>query len=71
MLKAAMFVAISFGGTSESTYTIQGYESLDACKKSQASVSYQLMTEPFIGSKGEPYPEKSLPRRVKTKCVEV
>lgn len=71
MLKAAMFVAISFSGASESTYTIPGYESLEACKQSQASVSQQLMTEPFVSSTGRTYPQKSQPGRVKTKCVEL
>ncbi len=71
MMKAVMFVAISFSGASESTYTIPGYESLEACKQSQATVSRQIMTEPFLGSTGEPYPKKSLPGRVKTKCVEL
>lgn len=69
MMKAVMFVAISFSGVSESTYTIPGFESLEACMQSQATVTQQIMTEPFIGSTGEPYPKKSLPNRVKTKCV--
>lgn len=71
MMKAVMFVAISFSGVSESTYTIPGYDSLEACKQSQPTVSRQLMTEPFVSSTGEPYPKKSLPDRIKTKCVEL
>lgn len=73
MIKAVMFVAISFSGVSESTYTIPGYESLEACKQSQPIVSQQIMTEPFVGSTGEPYSKKSLPLpgRVRTKCVEL
>lgn len=42
MMKAVMFVAISFSGVSESTYTIPGYESLDACKQSQPTVTKQI-----------------------------
>ncbi|AGZ38111.1 MAG: hypothetical protein ACOKSU_21895 [Pseudomonas sp.] len=71
MMKAVMFVAISFSGVSESTYTIPGYESLDECKQSQPTVTKQIMTEPFMGSTGKLYPKNSLPERVKTKCVEL
>lgn len=34
MMKAVMFVAISFSGVSESTYTIPGYESLGKLRTS-------------------------------------
>lgn len=69
MMKAVMFVAISFSGVSESTYTVPGFESLEACKQSQATLTQQIMTEPFIDSTGEPLPKKFLPDRVRTKCV--
>lgn len=68
MFKAVMFVAISYGGAYPSTYTIPGYESLEACKQSQTNVTQQILTEPFVDSTGEPYPK---PRRVKTKCVQL
>lgn len=70
MFKAAMLVAVSFSGTSQSTYTIPGYESLDSCIRSQKSVMQQIMTEPFTRDTGKLKHRATLPRYVETKCIE-
>ncbi|HCF3018579.1 TPA: hypothetical protein NIB55_005849 [Pseudomonas aeruginosa] len=70
MLKAAvMFVAVMYGGGGEKTYTIPGYASLEECKASQASVTRQLLAEPFVSEAGVEASKRSLPDRVRTKCI--
>lgn len=71
MIKAVMFVAISFSGVSESNYTIPGYESMEACKQSQQSVARQILTESFDDSTGKPLPQDPRRREVTTKCIEL
>ena len=71
MIKVAMLVAISFSGVSQSTYTIPGYDSLDDCTSSQPLIVQQLMDEPFVEADGKAAPQRSLPTRVRTKCIVV
>lgn len=72
MLKTAvMFVAVMYGGGGDKTYTIPGYPSLEACKASQATVTRQLMAEPFVSEDGVEASKRSLPDRVRTKCIEL
>lgn len=71
MIKTAvMLISVFHGGVSISSFSIPGYSSLNECKASQERVSQQLMKEPFI-QEGVEADKRSLPERVRTKCVEI
>lgn len=69
--QAVMLVTINGRSlTSDNTYTIPGYKSLEACEQSQAHVKKQISTETLTDSDGKLQTKRTF-KYAETKCIEL